>query len=116
MAGVTVMLEGFGGWDGKYMVKQAAHTVGGGYTTKIDLRKVLSDGGGGSAESTDEGTGGEEASSGQTYTVKPGDNLWNIAKQFYGSGAMYTKIYEANKDLIGGNPNLIFPGQQLIIP
>lgn len=41
VAGVTVMLEGFGGWDGKYMVKQATHTVGGGYTTKIDLRKVL---------------------------------------------------------------------------
>ena len=116
MAGVTVMLEGFGGWDGKYMVKQAAHTVGGGYTTKIDLRKVLSDGGG-SADSTDEGTGGgAEESSGQTYTVKSGDSLWNIAKQYYGSGAMYTKIYEANKDLIGGNPNLIFPGQKLIIP
>jgi nucleoid-associated protein YgaU len=29
---------------------------------------------------------------------------------------MYTKIYEANKDLIGGNPNLIYPGQQLVIP
>ena len=117
VAGVTVMLEGFGGWDGKYMVKQAAHTVGGGYTTKIDLRKVLSDGGGGSAESTDEGTGGgAEESSGQTYTVKSGDSLWNIAKQYYGSGAMYTKIYEANKDLIRGNPNLIFPGQKLIIP
>ena len=48
--------------------------------------------------------------------MKSGDNLWNIAKQHYGSGAMYTKIYEANKDLIGGNPNLIFPGQKLIIP
>ena len=116
VAGVTVMLEGFGGWDGKYMVKQATHTVSGGYTTKIDLRKVLS-GSGSTSASADEGTGGEEeASSGQTYTVKSGDNLWNIAKQYYGSGAMYTKIYEANKDLIGGNPNLIFPGQQLIIP
>ena len=115
VAGVTVMLEGFGGWDGKYMVKQATHTVSGGYTTKIDLRKVLS-GGGSTSASADEGTGGEETSSGQTYTVKSGDNLWNIAKQYYGSGAMYTKIYEANKDLIGGNPNLIFPGQQLIIP
>ncbi len=41
VAGVTVMLEGFGGWDGKYMVKQATHTVSGGYTTKVDLRKVL---------------------------------------------------------------------------
>ncbi len=41
VAGVTVRLEGFGGWDGKYMVKQATHTVSGGYTTKIQLRKVL---------------------------------------------------------------------------
>jgi len=48
--------------------------------------------------------------------VKSGDDLWNIAKQYYGSGAMHTKIYEANKDLIGGDPNLIFLGQKLIIP
>lgn len=41
VAGVTVMLEGFGGWSGKYMVKQAVHTVSGGYTTKLELRKVL---------------------------------------------------------------------------
>lgn len=120
VAGVTVMLEGFGGWDGKYMVKQATHTVGNsGYTTKIDLRKVLSGGGGaGSADAggQEETGGGEETTGGQTYTVQSGDNLWNIAKKYYGSGAMYTKIYEANKDLIGGNPNLIFPGQQLIIP
>lgn len=44
VAGVTVMVEGFGGWDGKYMVKQATHTVSDGYTTKVDLRKVLSGG------------------------------------------------------------------------
>lgn len=117
VAGVTVMLEGFGGWDGKYMVKQATHTVGGGYTTKIDLRKVLPGSGGSMGGDTGEGPGGgEEVSSSRTYTVKSGDNLWNIAKQYYGSGAMYTKIYEANKDIIGGNPNLIFPGQKLIIP
>lgn len=41
-AGVTVMLSGWGGWDGKYMVRQARHTVGGGgYTTAVSLRKVL---------------------------------------------------------------------------
>lgn len=118
VAGVTVMLEGFGGWDGKYMVKQATHTVGSGYTTKIDLRKVLaagsttSDTGGGGEEET----GGTETATGDTYTVKSGDSLWKIAKEKYGSGAMYTKIYEANKGLIGGNPNLIYPGQQLVIP
>ncbi len=52
----------------------------------------------------------------QTYTVKSGDCLWNIAKKLYGSGSQYTKIYNINKNLIGGNPNLIYPGQVLSIP
>lgn len=52
----------------------------------------------------------------KTYTVKSGDCLWNIAKQFYGSGSDYTKIYNANKGTIGGNPNLIYPGQVLTLP
>ena len=56
-----------------------------------------------------------EASSGKTNTVKSGDCLWKIAKQFYGNGAQYTKIYNANTDKIK-NPNLIYPGQVLTIP
>lgn len=52
----------------------------------------------------------------QTYTVVKGDCLWNIAKRFYGSGAKYTLIYNANKSVIGGNPNLIYPGQVFTIP
>ncbi len=52
----------------------------------------------------------------QTYTVVKGDCLWNIAKKFYGSGAKYTAIYDANRSVIGGNPNLIYPGQVLTIP
>lgn len=51
-----------------------------------------------------------------TYTVKKGDCLWNIAKKFYGDGAKHTKIYNANKKTIGSNPNLIRPGQILKIP
>lgn len=54
--------------------------------------------------------------SAQTYTVVPNDCLWNIAKRFYGNGAKYTVIYDANRDVIGGNPNLIYPGQVLTIP
>ena len=61
-------------------------------------------------------TGGSEEGGGTTYTVKKGDNLWTLAKKFYGSGADYTKIYEANKDTIGKNPNLIYPGQTFTIP
>lgn len=42
VAGVTVMLEGWGGWDGKYIIKQAKHTVNSsGYTTQITVRRVL---------------------------------------------------------------------------
>lgn len=55
-------------------------------------------------------------SASQTYTVVKGDCLWNIAKKFYGNGSKYTVIYNANKGVIGGNPNLIYPGQVLTIP
>lgn len=37
-------------------------------------------------------------------------------KKFYGSGAKYTVIYNANKGVIGSNPNLIYPGQVYTIP
>ena len=53
--------------------------------------------------------------SGQNYTVKRGDCLWNIAKRFYGNGAKYTTIYNANRSKIR-NTNLIYPGQVLWIP
>ena len=53
--------------------------------------------------------------SGQNYTVKRGDCLWNIAKRFYGNVAKYTTIYNANRSKIR-NPNLIYPGQVLWIP
>ena len=49
----------------------------------------------------------------KTYTVKSGDCLWNIAKKYYGNGAQYTKIYNANRGVIGGNPNLIYPARLL---
>lgn len=51
------------------------------------------------------------------YTVKKGDTLSQIAKDFYGSGgAQYYKlIQEANKDLIK-DVNLIYPGQVFKIP
>lgn len=56
-----------------------------------------------------------EAPSVRTYTVKRGDCLWKIAKQYYGNGAQYTKIYDANRDKIK-NPNLIYVGQVFVIP
>lgn len=51
----------------------------------------------------------------KTYTVKKGDTLWGIAKKYYGNGAKYPTIYNANKGKIK-NPNLIYVGQVLTIP
>ena len=51
----------------------------------------------------------------KVYAVKKGDNLSSIAKSKYGKESQWTKIYDANKDKVK-NPNLIYPGQKLIIP
>ena len=69
-----------------------------------------------SIEPKRESTNSPAPSVSQTYTVKKGDCLWNIAKKFYGNGSKYTIIYNANKSVVGGNPNLIYPGQVLTIP
>ncbi len=49
------------------------------------------------------------------YTVKSGDSLSKIAKEMYGDASDYTKIFEANKEVIG-DPDKIYPGQQIRIP
>lgn len=67
----------------------------------------------------------------KTYTVKTGDNLWNLAKQFYGSGSKQSTIYNANRSIIESTARKyghassshngvagwwIFPGTKLVIP
>ncbi len=52
---------------------------------------------------------------GGTYTVKKDDNLKKIAKEVYGNASEWETIYNANKGIIK-NPNLIYAGQQLILP
>jgi nucleoid-associated protein YgaU len=53
---------------------------------------------------------------GQTYVTQPGDSLWSIAEQFYGDGSQWPKIYAANKQVIGDDPNAIYGGMTLTIP
>lgn len=54
----------------------------------------------------------------KTYTVVSGDNLWTIAQRLLGDGSRWNEIYSYNnnRSIIGGNPNLIRPGQVLSIP
>lgn len=54
--------------------------------------------------------------SGQTHTVGEGETLATIAQQYYEDGAQWRKIYDANKDAIGDNPDSIKIGQTLKIP
>jgi LysM repeat protein len=49
------------------------------------------------------------------HKVVAGDTLSKIAKQYYGNGNDYMKIFNANKDKLK-DPDKIFPGQELIIP
>lgn len=49
------------------------------------------------------------------YTVKKGDYLSKIAKEMYGDASKYPIIFEANKPMLK-DPDLIYPGQVLIIP
>jgi nucleoid-associated protein YgaU len=51
----------------------------------------------------------------KTYTVKKGDTLSKIAKEFYGKPNEYPKIFEANKPMLK-HPDKIYPGQVLRIP
>lgn len=57
----------------------------------------------------------EPVVAGGSYSVVVGDCLWNIAVAKYNDGYKWTKIYEANKQMIA-DPDMIYPGQALVIP
>ncbi|GAC1376435.1 MAG: hypothetical protein NVS3B25_28480 [Hymenobacter sp.] len=60
--------------------------------------------------------GNKAAGAGDSYTVVSGDSLSKIAKDHYGDAAKWHQIYEANKALIGNNPDHIEVGQVLTLP
>jgi LysM repeat protein len=47
--------------------------------------------------------------------VRRGDSLWRIAKRHLGNGKKWARFYRLNKRKID-NPDLIYPGQTLILP
>ena len=56
------------------------------------------------------------------YAVLPGDTLWDIARKVLETTDMraiaryWPLLHRANRDVIGADPNLIRPGQVLILP
>ncbi|MGN1231232.1 MAG: LysM peptidoglycan-binding domain-containing protein, partial [Anaerotignum sp.] len=51
----------------------------------------------------------------KTYIVRPGDCLWKIAKQIYGTGSRWDVLYEANRTVLF-HPDVIYIGQVLAVP
>jgi nucleoid-associated protein YgaU len=51
----------------------------------------------------------------KVVTVQPGNTLWAIARESYGEGLLFVRLFEANRDRIR-DPDLIYPGQIFTIP
>ncbi len=51
----------------------------------------------------------------RAVTVQTGDTLWAIARDRYGEGVFYVKVFEANRADIR-DPDLIYPGQVFDLP
>ena len=51
----------------------------------------------------------------RVVTVQPGSTLWAIARERYGEGILYVRVFNANRDRIR-DPDLIYPGQVFDLP
>nr|WP_242018771.1 LysM peptidoglycan-binding domain-containing protein [Phaeovibrio sulfidiphilus] len=66
-------------------------------------------------ETTFEPPGALSEDGDRVVIVRPGNSLWTLARQVYGSGWRYTVLFDANRDQIR-DPDLIYPGQKLRAP
>ena len=66
-------------------------------------------------EENPEGAGPDAWDATQWHVVEKGETLSAISKKYYGDPSLYTKIFEANTDVLK-SPDLINIGQKLRIP
>ncbi|GAC1378614.1 MAG: hypothetical protein NVSMB48_00400 [Marmoricola sp.] len=50
------------------------------------------------------------------HVVEQGETLSEIAQQATGRAANWPRLYDANRAVVGDNPNLIYPGEELVLP
>lgn len=93
---------------GQHRVRVDEIGAGGAVTARIELPFL---------RSLQEETQTAQAQGGgsQHVVVRPGENLWRIARQAYGHGIRYWVIYRANRGQIR-DPNRIYPGQVFSLP
>lgn len=82
-------------------------------TADITVTEGATTGSAGRAQTAGAGIGGGQQN--RTYTVRAGDTLSKISREFYGDANQYMKIFEANRDRLK-DPDKIRPGQEIIIP
>ena len=61
-------------------------------------------------------TPGTSEAAGESYEIQPGDTLATISQQYYGDPTQWRRIYDANKDAIGADPDKLKVGTKLTIP
>ncbi|MBD0708593.1 MULTISPECIES: transglycosylase family protein [unclassified Streptomyces] len=77
---------------------------GGGSAGKVAMKSV--------ADTAKDSGGTDSQGTSGAYTVKPGDNLSDIAQENELPGG-WTALYDANRGTVGTDPDLILPGQSL---
>lgn len=72
---------------------------------------------------TPAGTASTGGGAARQVVVQPGDTLWGIARRHLPEGASQAQVaaawpawYEANRETVGPDPDLIRPGQVLLVP
>jgi nucleoid-associated protein YgaU len=67
------------------------------------------------AEAVRDSPATEASAADEFFVVQKGDSLSAIAKRLYSDPMAYKHIFEANQGVIKA-PNLIYPGQKILIP
>ncbi|MEM6333472.1 MAG: LysM peptidoglycan-binding domain-containing protein, partial [Planctomycetota bacterium] len=50
------------------------------------------------------------------HTIQSGENLSSISQRYYGQAGRWRALFNANRDVLGNNPNAIRAGMVIVIP